>query len=323
MIEFKKLLSEEKERLGNIIGGSVLISKKYRGSKIFFIKEKNGLTFKKKGGNPITKTDLLITDVYFNPIQLLKAEADKFNEGKHILTYCAQTGVLYLDATQSGAELVNSDIISNKYCHTGELTGELKTMFNRGYNKKLLNHFEVDDSVDCLIVRGGDDDFFKITNPVKREGSTPNKDYCKAINDVITVVDPVDLKKILTSQTDEESVYMAIIDRLFLSYTSKATVNIESLDFGYPVGMKSERYLDKQYMMNPNVAANMLNNRNMFDLYVAMIASFRNDHMKWNDLKDDTISNKFKEFREVIKMVISNPILYSETPSYLEFIGDK
>lgn len=321
MIDLRKL-TEQKERLSNILSGEIIITPKYFGNSIIAEYNKDDYSYLKRNKEPVTIIDILVSDLYSVPIEYLKSVRENFEDGTYNFVNNYRNGKIILDARNyyEPNNFPKDDIfMASKNLFEGKLNKEQLDLFEKGYTNKVLQEFNVGSDITTIFIRSKDNpkEAFKINANNKSKSYTPSDMFNLIMVDVVRNVDVESIKKILIESDQWERVYLTVIDKIFMSYINETKYNLSSIDFGYPKHMKVNPD-DKIKWLSDDVSEIIKGDNKLYDFYVMLLASFRKEQQKANVYMTDSIEGKYEEIYNTITSLCENAGINISIPSYFE-----
>lgn len=322
MIDLRKL-TEQRERLQNILSGEVTITPKFFGNIIIMEHVEGGTSYLKKDKKLINTTDMLVSDLYSKPIKYLRSVAESFNRGKsYKFTNNYRTGHVILDSRdyyQPNSFPEDDIFMVSKELFEGKLDDKLKGMFETGDVDGILESMNISPEMTAIFIRNKKNpkDVFKIDIGNAYENYIPSDIYNLLQVDVIRNISTESLGKMMVKSDDPEEIYISLIDKIFLSYLGETKYDLPSIDFGYPIYMKVNPE-DKKSMLSADIAEAIGNNQNLYDFYTMLLNTFKKEEHKSNIHMTDSIKERYSDMYKEITSLCKDVGINTSIPSYLE-----
>ena len=320
MIELKDLSDEYVQK----IWGKFTITQKFKGTKIIVNKNGNGVTFLKNKLFPVTKIDLLMSDLYTKPIEILNTIHEYLpNNTKSFFIYNSEYKRLYLQGNSTEKDM--SEIIILGPLFDGHLSATLQTAIEKKNEKKILRLLNVDKDATAIIFDNLNKDpkkriRFKISINEQNEKHIPSEIYNLILIEVIRSVEIETLNKILITDTSSDQIYIDVIDKMFMIWVNKTKFKLSDIDLNYPDFMKVD-VGGKVDMLNEPIRTAIITCPKLYDVYIMFLSTFLKETIKSNTYLTDSIKEKHSRIYNEIKKICTDKATSISIPSFYELIG--
>lgn len=311
-------LSKDRDKLEEILSNEVVITPKFFGNRFLVkITDAKATYSKVSKKTAISKIDLLLSDLYHKPINHINTNLFLFEDGEYYFTNDYKTNKLILDhSTRRKIPMESDYMVVCKPLFAGKVNKNLREAIESNNNKKVFNALKADESITNLIIKSPSGDFKIENDGFVSETYQPSDIYNLLVVDIIKNIDPEFLKTTIIESKEQDDIYIALINRLFINYLSKTKYELESIDLGYPDYMKVNPESKKDLI--PDMMEHFKGN-NLYEYYTMFLATFQKSKLRSNVYMNEDIKKKHKEIYTLIKNICKEPLSYTTIPTFKEF----
>lgn len=321
MVELRNLNEDVIKEIGI---DKMTVTQKFYGTKIIVKKSEGKTTYLKNQFLPITRIDLLMSDLYSKPIEILESiEYSLPPNPAYYFTYNYTKHHLFFEehSKEMCKMFDDNDKISAK-CRIfeGYPNATMMRAIEKKNEKKIVKMFDIDSEIKSLIFDLGKHKFkIEISKDISKH--TPSEIYNLILVDVIRSVDINSINKIFVSDNKSDWIYTDIIDKIFISWLNRTKFKVAETDLNYPDYMKVD-VNKKLELLNPEIREIIAGSPTLYNSYVMFLSTFKKPVLKSNNYLTGSTKEKHSQIYNEIKRICIEKVTSTSIPSFYEMMGE-
>lgn len=271
---------------------------KYRGTRIMLDNNNGKFLICCRGRNgfrEVSSIDMITSDSMWEASKILEEYRDKLSNDTYFFTYNPKIGLIFDGTKNEGSShpgLYRSfmDSISTDSNQFLEL-GEILWISVNGEQTQLRTDEKTRSSIEFELL----------------------------VFDIMKSTEGLNLEKTLYPDNHPDSVYMALIDRIFMNYQRQISVNLDSIvpNLADHIRNASPRY----ELISSLVSSRIKDNEQLLPVYLVIINMFRHRlTFKYNSIGSKMLKRKYNHLYTFISAACQSPLTTLITPTYEDFI---